>query len=360
MKTDFPKITVVTVTYNAEQYLEQTIKSVIEQDYPNIEYIIIDGASSDGTVDIIKKYEKYLSYWISEPDKGIYDAMNKGIDVATGEWINFMNAGDSFVDPNTILKVFSTNFKDADIIGGNYFYVKDKNKEYKISPKLTKVFNSTFCCHQSLFTKTLLMKKFKFDTSLKIVADYDFMLKVYIQNYKFYFVDFAIANYLAGGFFESNYFNANIEQLYVVSKYTKNFNNIYNSYMMKYVEKNKPKELINTNLTFSKLFNTFEDTLEKLNLENKRFILYGFGKIGKLIYTKYKNSIIKVVDKDFEKLLQKENIEIFSPDILKEYKNDFILISVLGREEAIKKILKEDLKIKENKILEFKIEKISI
>lgn len=116
----------------------------------------------------------------------------------------------------------------------------------------------------------------------------------------------------------------------------------------------------NTNLTFSKLFNTFEDTLEKLNLENKRFILYGFGKIGKLIYTKYKNSIIKVVDKDFEKLLQKENIEIFSPDILKEYKNDFILISVLGREEAIKKILKEDLKIKENKILEFKIEKISI
>ena len=88
-------ISVVTVSYNAVATIEQTLLSVINQTYPNIEYIIIDGGSTDGTVDIIKKYADEIVYWISEPDKGIYDAMNKGIKKANGEWINFINAGDS-------------------------------------------------------------------------------------------------------------------------------------------------------------------------------------------------------------------------------------------------------------------------
>ncbi len=84
----------MTVTYNAEELLEETILSVINQSYKNIEYIIIDGASTDGTIDIIKKYEEKIDYWMSEPDEGIYFAMNKAIEKATGKWINFMNAGD--------------------------------------------------------------------------------------------------------------------------------------------------------------------------------------------------------------------------------------------------------------------------
>lgn len=91
-------ISVVTVSYNAVATIEQTLLSVINQTYPNIEYIIIDGGSTDGTVDIIKKYADEIVYWISEPDKGIYDAMNKGIKKANGEWINFINAGDSYYD----------------------------------------------------------------------------------------------------------------------------------------------------------------------------------------------------------------------------------------------------------------------
>jgi glycosyltransferase involved in cell wall biosynthesis len=113
-----PLITIITVVYNGEKHLEQTIKSVINQNYKNIEYIIIDGVSTDGTLDIIKKYEEYIDYWVSEPDEGIYDAMNKGIGLANGEFINFMNADDWFVD--TKFKTVNNYIKFLE-----YFYGKD-------------------------------------------------------------------------------------------------------------------------------------------------------------------------------------------------------------------------------------------
>ena len=102
-----PLITVITVVFNAAELIEATILSVLEQSCDSIEYIVIDGGSSDGTLDIIRRYDHAIDYWASEPDNGIYDAMNKGLSLASGQWVNFMNAGDSFSEKTTVQDVFS-------------------------------------------------------------------------------------------------------------------------------------------------------------------------------------------------------------------------------------------------------------
>ncbi len=109
---DKPLLTVITVVYNGGQSLEETIQSVINQTYENIEYIIVDGASSDGSLDIIKKYEDKIDYWVSETDEGIYDAMNKGICLASGGWLNFMNAGDTFFSLQVVGSILGEQFPD--------------------------------------------------------------------------------------------------------------------------------------------------------------------------------------------------------------------------------------------------------
>lgn len=110
MKT-IPKISVVTVTYNCVDVLENTLESVINQKYSNVEYIVIDGKSNDGTLHLINKHKDHISILVSEPDKGIFDAMNKAINLATGDWILFMNAGDTFADDNVLTNVFSNHIE---------------------------------------------------------------------------------------------------------------------------------------------------------------------------------------------------------------------------------------------------------
>lgn len=132
------KISVITVCYNAVSSLEKTILSVLNQTYSNIEYIIIDGGSTDGSVDIIKKYIDRLAYWVSEPDNGVYDAMNKGVCAASGDWVNFMNAGDSFYCNETISTLFAESIdKTVVCIFGNtifHYLEKDVLIRYKSSP----------------------------------------------------------------------------------------------------------------------------------------------------------------------------------------------------------------------------------
>lgn len=129
-----PIISVVTVCYNAVTEIERTIQSVIGQSYPNIEYIIIDGGSKDGTVDLIRKYADKLAYWISEPDKGIYDAMNKGIAVSTGDWICFLNAGDWFAGTRVLAEVGQEAQNTQAIILCGKMYQVTNRFHYLIGP----------------------------------------------------------------------------------------------------------------------------------------------------------------------------------------------------------------------------------
>lgn len=150
-----PLISIITVVYNGEKYLEETIQSVINQTYENVEYIIIDGGSTDGTLEIIKKYEDKIDYWVSEKDGGIYDAMNKGIDVATGEWLNFMNAGDSFYSNQTLMEVF--NNKNYELYNILYGDVETNYGNFKIihkAGKLENLYKSMQFSHQSTFFNT--------------------------------------------------------------------------------------------------------------------------------------------------------------------------------------------------------------
>lgn len=189
-KRNQPKITVVTVVYNGEKTIENTIKSVLNQTYSNIEYIIIDGNSSDGTVGLVKKYKNKITKFVSEPDKGIYDAMNKAIGLATGQWINFLNSGDVFYNNEVISKIFSADY-DFDVLYGGVILRWKFGDELCLPDKKKK--EMPFC-HQSCFTKTKLLKEFNFDLKYKICADrnlYKQICKKYGIHYKEY--DFPVS-----------------------------------------------------------------------------------------------------------------------------------------------------------------------
>ena len=175
------KISIITVVYNAGDLLEWTIKSIHDQCFKDIEHIIIDGGSNDRSLDIIKKYEHVITKWISEPDEGLYYAMNKGLRLAEGEYILFLNAGDIFYNTDVLENIFGGSKNDSDILYGQTMIVDPKGREIgmrrlKAPEVLTwkSLIDGMLVCHQSFIVKKSIAPEY--NIKYKIAADYDWML----------------------------------------------------------------------------------------------------------------------------------------------------------------------------------------
>lgn len=190
------KISVVTVCYNAVGLIEGTIRSVTGQTYPDVEYIVIDGASTDGTTDIIRRYSDRISYWISEPDKGIYDAMNKGIAAASGDYVIFMNAGDRFTDPH-VLQSAAPLLGHHTVVSGQWNRCYSNGNVKNGVQKNLSVFKTEMpICHQATFTRLQYHKEHLFDTSFRLSADYDFFYKAWRRSESFLYIDLTVVDFL--------------------------------------------------------------------------------------------------------------------------------------------------------------------
>jgi glycosyltransferase involved in cell wall biosynthesis len=217
-----PMVSIVTVVLNDVGHIEQTILSVLNQTYPHIEYIIIDGGSTDGTVDVIKKYADRLAFWVSEPDGGIFQGMNKGIDHVTGEWVNFMNSGDYFYQTDVFEKIFTDpTIGQADCLYGGFI------GQINGQPVLCEAYDDVKSMawkglplgHQTLFARTELVKKYKFNTKYKVSADGDFVLHCIAEGRIFKKVEPIIYQVGTMGFSHNNQWKARFENWSIARKY---------------------------------------------------------------------------------------------------------------------------------------------
>ena len=195
------KLSIITVCYN-EKNIERTLKNITSQTFQDFEWIVIDGKSDKKTLDIIKKYKKRINILVSEKDNGIHDAMNKGIKFATGEYISFMNAGDSFYSLNTLELVFKNKNYSQDILYGNVQIITDKKSFIEYNPsKITKKFIAfSGLNHQATFIKKSLFEKFGlYNTDYKIAFDYEKFLVFYNNNCSFKYLDLIVANFYRNG-----------------------------------------------------------------------------------------------------------------------------------------------------------------
>jgi len=229
---DKPLVSIITVVLNGEKNLNRTIQSVINQTYENLEYIIIDGGSTDGTISIINRYKDKIDYWISKKDNGLYDAMNKGIDVARGNWINFMNAGDEFYDYSVLKNLFTNqNYHEVEIIYGNHEVVYPTGHFRFVKAGIVKnLWKGETFSHQSSFVKTNYLMMYKFNHSKKIAADFEFYYKAWKNNAKFKFIDLTVAKFDAGGVSDLKRINSILERWEVIEKTLKN--NIFYSLLI--------------------------------------------------------------------------------------------------------------------------------
>lgn len=216
-----PSVSIITVCFNALSSFKKTIQSVIAQNFNNFEYIVIDGGSNDGTKEFLNDISQNDNriFFISEHDKGIYDAMNKGIKFSRGDWICFMNAGDCFFSNTTLSQIFNKVKYEFDFIYGDRIVYNQTGEEiYQKAGVISDTTKREVVFHQALLTKGAILRKFPYNLTYKYAADYDYIVKSYINNKKFLYLDFPFCYFERGGVSRQQHVEVNIEASNILAK----------------------------------------------------------------------------------------------------------------------------------------------
>ena len=224
-----PRFSIVTVTYNAENVLNDTIQSIVTQTYRNVEYIIVDGGSTDGTMHIVDRYRPMISIVVSEPDNGLYDAMNKGIALATGDYICFLNADDAFHEDDTLQRMVHSLrggmelpdviYGDTDIVDaeGHFLHKRRLSPPKKLTWKSFE--NGMLVCHQAFFARTKLAKATPYDLTYRFSADFDWCVRILKQAAVTHHTHLTLIDYLNEGMTTENHQASLRERFRIMSKH---------------------------------------------------------------------------------------------------------------------------------------------
>ncbi|EGQ27032.1 glycosyl transferase [Sporosarcina newyorkensis 2681] len=292
-----PKITVITACYNSERTIEQTIQSVLDQTYGNIEYIIVDGDSTDGTMNIVEKYRDRIDVVVSEKDRGVYDAFNKGIELATGDYINFMNADDYFSSDTIVNEIagYLKDHRDIMMLHGDVKAFDEVSGHWHFRGgelSLVDFEKGNMCPHQSVFTHKQLFKQFGgFDLKYEILADVDFTIKCFTQcEQKVVYLPIQVANFRLGGLsnalqHEKKMHTENsiihFDHFGSIPNYSKKVMNNYCEYYINQKYRSWLEILLTGKMKFDQL-------------SNEEVAIFGTKKNATLLYHALKNSSIDV------------------------------------------------------------------
>jgi glycosyltransferase involved in cell wall biosynthesis len=349
---EFGNISVITVVKNSVSLIEQTLISIFGQTYRDIELIIIDGKSIDGTLDIIANYKDQISSFISEEDNGIFDAMNKGVSYCSGEWVCFLNAGDTFVDRKSLENLSDNWDRKSKIILSNT-RILDKNGALESFYKadINKIKFNTPAFHQSQIVRSELLKSRPYDCYFNLTADYDFILYHHLTGELIQHVDFDTINFLGGGISSKHRGKAMVQSLAIMAKYSVSFDAIMTSHW--YLSLIETRDSSIDNYDFSIRFNKLQNQVLKLRSKYDKIALYGNGKISKFIQFLLEDNFVFCTDASLTNTPNSsENIKIGE---IHNRKFDKIIVSVLGREKEIIDHLQNDFSIPLEKIFIFEL-----
>lgn len=331
------KVSIITAVYNGAQTIEQTIQSVLRQSYKNIEYIVIDGLSTDGTQKIVENYIDSVYWFVSEKDNGLYYAMNKGLRKATGDIIGIINSDDWYSENaiETVVECFCRT--EADIVYGNLVSILPDGQE-KLIPavSLDSMWHQMALPHPAVFIKRDIYKKFgTFNIKYKIASDYDLLLRFYSQNTKFEYVDKTIAYFRPGGLSSQNQRQMWDETRTISLSYLNACPN--KAIVLSHIEEKYKWRCFTLEIDGEKKL-LLELLCKYFQTNIRNIIIWGTGDWGERCYEalKGKVTILNFVDNDEKRWGHKLNgVKIISPNELRK-QDIYILIAVKGYGEKIK------------------------